>query len=451
MKTKQISIFILAIVFQFWITGCSNPAQSEEVSNQGVSANAQNTMVDPATPADSKPYILSSGQTSRTAAVPVSGDWQLMFSDEFADSTTDDFKWNDVYNDKGWLDGIRTFNRPENTSENGNSLIIRYERETQNNNYSSGRYDTKDKFEMAYGYWECQMHIVKPNGYQTAFWLMPNAGTSPNNVFDGTANDGSEIDIIEGRKQTDYYSTGLHWDGYGANHKSNGLDVSASSLHSNWMNTFGLEWSPTFLKFYYNGVLKRTLTDPILISQVKEYAILSGGLFAGGWADGDIFTASLPDWAYVDYVRIYKNKQMDYGAEYFKINNVNSGKSLSIENWLLTDGAKVLQTTDNEYTNELFQITHLGSGLYKIINNNSSKCVMLSGTGYLAQQTYTGATNQKWIIEPVPGTNYAKIKNSSNNYYAEIENSSTVENARLKSTTNQNSTSAKWEILHTVN
>ncbi len=452
MKTNQNPFLIFLLVAQFWLIGCSNQSQSEEYSNQGVSTNAQISLIDPATPADAKPYILYTGQASRTAAVPTTGDWQLVFSDEFADNTTDNLKWNNVLQDKGWKDGIRTWNRPENMYENSSVLVMRYQKDVATNNYSSGRYDTKDKFEMAYGYWECQMHIVNPNGYQTAFWMMPNAGTSPNNVFDGTANDGSEIDIIEGRKQTDFYSTGIHWDGYGANHQSNGLDVAATSLHSNWNNIYALEWSPTFLNFYYNGVLKRTITNPILISQVKEYAIVSGGLFGNSnWADGDIFTATLPDWAYVDYVRVYKNKQMDYGTEYFKINNVNSGKSISIENWLKTDGAKVLQTVDNEWTNELFQITHLGSGLYKIINNYSGKCVMLSATGYLAQQTYSGASNQKWIIEPVPGTNYVKIKNSSNNYYAEIENSSTADNARLKSTTNQNSTSANWEILHTIN
>lgn len=450
MKTNQISVYFLAILFQFLIIGCSNLGQTDELENQNSQSNSYPSLIDVATPTDAQPYILSSGQSSRTTAVPTTGDWELVFSDEFDDTAIDSDKWTNISNYK-WKDGINTWNRPENMYEGDGKLKIKYVRES-NTNYSSGRYESINKFEMAYGYWECEMHIVNPNGYQTAFWMMPNAGTSPNNVYDGTANDGAEIDIIEGNKQSNNYSTGLHWDGYGDYHQSNGSLVSAPNLFTNWYNIYALEWSPTFMKFYYNGVLKRTITNLTLISQVKEHIILSGAFFGNNaWADGDVYTAVLPEWAYVNYVRVYKNKQMDYGTEYFKIKNVNSGKALSIENWLTTDGAKVLQTADNEFTNQLFQITHLGSGMYKIINKHSGKCVMLSATGYLAQQAYSGATNQKWHIVSVPGTNYINIKNASNSTFAEIENSSTTENARLKSTTNQNSTSAKWEILHTIN
>ena len=43
-------------------------------------------------------------------------------------------------------------------------------------------------------------------------------------TVDSTANDGAEIDIIEGNK-TNTFSNGLHWDGYGEAHKTNGEEI----------------------------------------------------------------------------------------------------------------------------------------------------------------------------------------------------------------------------------
>jgi hypothetical protein len=45
------------------------------------------------------------------------------------------------------------------------------------------------------------MHVIKPNGHQTAFWMMPEGNRMKTKEgVDGTANDGAEIDILEGTK-----------------------------------------------------------------------------------------------------------------------------------------------------------------------------------------------------------------------------------------------------------
>lgn len=439
---KKNLIFLLTLlVGASLFSGCKKDQVSENFENSFPDQTlSQNSLIDPATPSLAAPLI-----SSNLKSTP-SGDWELMFSDEFADTVTDTAKWNNIYKDRGWKDGIQTFWRPENMVENGTSLSVKFKKDW-NNAYSSGNYNTSGKFEMAYGYWECRMHVVFPDGYQSAFWMMPSDGTLPGGLADDTANDGAEIDIVEANSQSNEFATNLHWDGYGAYHHSSHVDVAAPGLHNNWMNVFGLEWTPEYLKFYYNGNVVRTVTNSSHISQIKEHAILSGGVFAGDWVDGDILTASLPDWGYIDYIRVYKNKQMDYGDGYFKVINKLSGKCLSVEDWLTSAGAKVVQTPDNEFNNQKFNLEHLGSGLYKVIAKHSGKYIGVNAAGYLSQQNYSDSNSQKWRIEPIPGTNLSSLQNYADEMYAEVENGSSDNDARIMVEDHPSWNRAKWEIV----
>jgi hypothetical protein len=56
----------------------------------------------------------------------------------------------------------------------------------------------------------------------------------------------------------------------------------------------------------YDGTVVRTITDPKLISQVREFPIVSNEII--GYAQGDIHDAPL-DWhstMYVDYIRVWQ-------------------------------------------------------------------------------------------------------------------------------------------------
>ena len=440
MKKNLFFVFSLLMGASLLFFGCEKGSITEFSGADSDLSISSETLIDPATPANAGPIF-----SSNLKSTP-SGDWTLMFSDEFADTSTDTLKWNNLFKDKGWKDGIQSFWRPGNMAENGTSLSIKFKKDW-NNAYSSGNYNTSGKFEMAYGYWECRMHVVFPDGYQSAFWMMPSDGTLPGGVADGTANDGSEIDIIEGNSQSDQYATNLHWDGYGTYHRSSHVNVSASNLHSNWMNVFGLEWTPEYLKFYYNGNVVRTISNSIQIAQIKQHVILSGGIFAGAWVDGDIFTASLPDWGYVDYIRVYKNKQMGYGNSYFKVVNELSGKCLTVEDWLTSAGARIIQAPDNAFNNQKFQLEHLGGGLYKIIAKHSGKCIGVNASGYLSQQNYSGSNTQKWRIDPIPGTNLSRLQSYADDLYAEVENGSSDNNARILTADHPSWNRAKWEII----
>jgi beta-glucanase (GH16 family) len=242
--------------------------------------------------------------------------WELTFSDEFNDTQIDKRKWTVEEGIKKRVDITLYSNDEQVIEKDGNAFIYYSKSSLHDSAYFAGRFNSRNKFSMTYGYLECRMHLIKPNGCQTAFWMMPSGegSTAPKGVKDGTANDGAEIDIVEGNKNKEAYSSGLHWDGYEKPaHKANGAMIKAPNLHTEEYHVFGFEWTPTFLKFYYDGKLGRTIDKASLIPHVPHYIIFSGSCFGvSDWVTGDVrkndfIQKGNIDKAYIDYVRVYKS------------------------------------------------------------------------------------------------------------------------------------------------
>lgn len=294
-------LLILSSILSF---GCSK-------QNNLAKDYPQYSFVDKTTPITSKPMINGSTTLDK---------WQLAFSDEFNDGIIDTLKWN-VETAIRYRPDIAVHANPNQVQEKDGNINIYYRKASaiSSNAYYAGRFNSKDKYSTAYGFFETKMHVVKPDGHQTAFWLMPNSGLGMTNAgplagHDGTAADGAEIDIIEGNK-LNTYSCGLHWDGYGAAHKGAGNgSVKANKMHDTAYHVFGLEWSTTFLKYYFNGRLVWQTSDPKAITHVAEYILFTGMCWGDDdWVNGDITKNTFIqnggiDRAYIDYVRVYKFK-----------------------------------------------------------------------------------------------------------------------------------------------
>ena len=65
--------------------------------------------------------------------------------------------------------------------KNGRAYIYYKKLKENDTTYLAGRFNSKGKFATTYGFLECRMHIVYPEGYQMAFWMMPaqEGGTTP--------------------------------------------------------------------------------------------------------------------------------------------------------------------------------------------------------------------------------------------------------------------------------
>ncbi len=298
----KIKLFILLslVVFNIKPTFC-------------VAQNKFKNWVDKTTPKGSVPFV-SNDSISKKELQKI---WQLEFSDEFNDDQVDTTKWTVERTVKKRVDITLYADSNQVEEKNGNIYIYYRKSNVHDTAYNVGRFNSKNKYAPTYGFLECRMHVVKPNGHQTAFWMMPNEGVGmkTSEGVDGTANDGAEIDIVEAIK-ANAYSLGLHWDGYAKPaHKSNGREIKAPNMHDTEYHIYGFEWTPTHLKFYFDGKVVATITDPKLIPQVAHFIYFSGSCFGeNNWLDGDIrknefIQSGNTDKAYIDYIRVYKSKK----------------------------------------------------------------------------------------------------------------------------------------------
>jgi beta-glucanase (GH16 family) len=286
------------------IISCSSQKKNTASSNETVSA-----FIDVETPKDATPTVINDSTTKESLQKA----WTLDFSDEFNDTVIDTTKWNIETSIKKRVDVTLYADKNQLEEKDGNLYIYYRKSPLHDTAYNAGRFTSRKKYAPTYGFLETRMHVVKPNGHQTAFWMMPEGKGMSNEGVDGTANDGAEIDIVEGIK-ANAYSLGLHWDGYAKPaHKSNGREIKAPKMHEKEFHIYGFEWTPTYLKFYFDGKVVATMTDPKLIPHVAHYIYFSGSCFgANNWLDGDIrknefIQQGNTDKAYIDWVRVYKS------------------------------------------------------------------------------------------------------------------------------------------------
>lgn len=296
------SIFIIILFLAVLISGCK--------TKNSISLGYNSGFVDAETPKKAIPLSLQDSTLNKGK----NKQWKLVFSDEFNDTKVDTAKWTVEKNQKKRID-IMLYADENQVEEKEGKVFIYYRKSVLNDTtYMAGRFNSKGKYAPTYGFMESRMHLVKPNGYQMAFWMMPeDKGMASSTITDGTANDGAEIDIVEGNK-LEAYSNGLHWDGYAKPaHKSNGALVKTPTIHDSEYHVFGFEWTPTYLKFYYDGKMVRQMTDPKLIPHVAHFLYFSGSCFGkSDWVNGDVRVNEYIQnggvgKAYVDYVRVYQN------------------------------------------------------------------------------------------------------------------------------------------------
>jgi alpha-N-arabinofuranosidase len=239
--------------------------------------------------------------TDYLPALPQGKHWKLTWSDEFNGATLDTNKWEAIGDSKRrdayWL-------KADSYLDGRGLCVLRTRNEGER--YSSGAIRTLGKFEHRYGYWVARMKLPTQAGHWPAFWLMCGGV----NTIGNEGRDGTEIDIVEVPWRDGTITYNLHWDGYGKEHKSAGSKIKIPELLQGF-HTYSLNWTPTEYVIYVDGKeLWRSSAGGV--SQVPEYLKLTEEI--GPWG-GDIKKAVLPDYCYVDYVRVYDVAEGYEGSE----------------------------------------------------------------------------------------------------------------------------------------
>ncbi|MBB6112904.1 endoglucanase [Mucilaginibacter lappiensis] len=153
--------------------------------------------------------------------------------------------------------------------------------------------------------------------------------------------------------------------------------------------------------------------------------LLPGASSSGGWTTSQLSETG-------NYIR---NKLRGYAAivsgKTYRITPVHSGKSLDITGASTADGALVQQWTYSGGSNQQFIITDVGGGYYRISPASaSSKGFDVSGASTadgasIIQWVYGGGTNQQWQIVP-NGSNY-NIKSALSGKCLNVQGASTAD------------------------
>jgi beta-glucanase (GH16 family) len=219
---------------------------------------------------------------------PTQANSAVLFYDDFRLRELDRTKWNvrttgKVYNQEqqAYVDSPETIyiaSAEEAPGAEGGALVLhaRYRPgfvtcEGDQFDFISGRIDTREKFDFAYGTAAARIMLPSGAGLWPAFWLMGN-GPWPTV---------GEIDIMEYVGEPDWVSSALHGPGYsGEAGLVNKRFFSTADDATAW-HVYAVDWTPDKLIFKVDGLTIYRVTRPMTaffgpwVFDEKKYLILN--------------------------------------------------------------------------------------------------------------------------------------------------------------------------------
>ena len=185
---------------------------------------------------------------------------------------------------------LEYYDPADTVAANGMLRITSEHRAMNGYNYTSGIITSLNRTKFQYGYFEMRAKLPKGQGIWPAFWL-----TNDNN---------SEIDIFEmlGNEPTRLYYT-LHHTHDGTKHAHGFTTVGPD--YSQGFHTFAVDWQPTYLKWYVDGVQVASYSDNIPSDPLWICANTAVG---GAWPGSPDSTTVFPQYYDIDYIRVWRTK-----------------------------------------------------------------------------------------------------------------------------------------------
>lgn len=232
--------------------------------------------------------------------------WNLVFWDEFDGTSLDNSKWIDSF---PW--GYTSTTTPDTIYQSTNVIVddgTLHLRATddvvETYTWTSGMISTAGPFETGpagykrlfqYGYFEMRAKVPIGQGLWPAFWLLPPQGKHP-----------PEIDVMEILGHTtDTIHMTVHYSDENEANASDGATWAGSDFSDDY-HVFGLSWDQGTIRWYVDGIERRTAFVEIrYIPSEPMYLLLNlqvGGVYPG---DPDE-TIPFPSDFDIDYVRVWE-------------------------------------------------------------------------------------------------------------------------------------------------
>ena len=226
--------------------------------------------------------------------------YQIVWSDEFENTSIDTSIWNFERGGNGWGNNEQEYYQADNASiENGN-LVITAKKETIGaNHYTSARMTTQGRKEFQYGRIEGRIKLPVVKGLWPAFWML---GANINTV--GWPKCG-ETDIMEHINTDSLIYGTMHWDNNG--HVQEGAHIASSPSD---YHVYRVDWTAAGIKWYIDSIpfYQSNLFNNSAEEFHAPFFILLNLAVGGNWPGQEIDESLLPARMYVDYVRVYQKK-----------------------------------------------------------------------------------------------------------------------------------------------
>jgi beta-glucanase (GH16 family) len=241
-------------------------------------------------------------QAGHAATNPVGGpsgvNWAMTFDDEFDGTSLNRNVWRSDYFPNGGNGEQQQYVSDNSHNnylvQNGDLQIIARKESLNGQPYTSGIVHTKGKFEQKYGYFEMRAQMPKGKGFWPAFWLLPDQD-----------NWVPEIDVMEilcDKPNIDYMT--YHYNNASGSYVQSQKAYTGPDFSAGY-HTFAVDWEPSAMIYYVDGVEKFRFTDAAMIPTMQMYVIANlavGGNWPGSPDSSTVFPSSL----HVDYIRVWQ-------------------------------------------------------------------------------------------------------------------------------------------------
>jgi len=241
--------------------------------------------------------------------------WKLVWSDEFNGSRgapPDPNKWTPKIGGGGWGNQQLDYDSDnKNAYQDGQGHLVLEARKNDavkyqcwygSCQYTSAHITTSGHFSFTYGLLEASIKVPTGQGIWSAFWLLGNncatVGWPACGEIDVMENIGNMPDLIYGTAHGTGYFSGTYKLQHGA--------------FSDNFHVFALQWDPSHLYFFIDGINYYTVDRTTLTNQAywvydHPFSIILNAPVGGEWPGSPDSTTVFPQKMYVSYLRLYKN------------------------------------------------------------------------------------------------------------------------------------------------
>lgn len=284
--------------------------------------------------------IVDTQKTAEIGSKYVPNGYSLKWADGFSGTSLDSTKWVQTQAMNGAEPDL--FIKEENLSiENGTAVISA--KDEGNGKYSAVKsLSTMGKMAFKYGYLEMRAKVPTGVPIWPSLWLKSQESLRNSNYM-------TEVDIFEIFANNKLSSTYHKW--YTGDHqqKSMGTALALPANSSNEYHTYAMEWTPEYIKMYFDGTSYGTINANANFSKIDTegseipgfgdplYILLNSHVFTPGLQERkpefvrdewlvENYTGEFPIDYTVDYIRIYQDNTISGSKIYNEADIITGNK-----------------------------------------------------------------------------------------------------------------------------